>query len=70
MIPPKENRPGPIDRHMPDDEQGNPKLWLIGQLCRRPLGREPDVGEDDREDDEYLADQQLGGGHGGSPPAQ
>jgi len=55
---------------MPDDEQGNPKLWLIGQLCRRPLGREPDVGEDDREDDEYLADQQLGGGHGGSPPAQ
>ena len=40
--------------------------WLC-QFRRRPLRREPNAREQDREHDKDLADQEFGRGHAGSP---
>src|SRR3546814_2443699 len=67
MIPPRKDRPWPIDRPMPDKEPGQSQFRLPRQLPRRPFGREPQLCDDDRENDDDLANQQPGRGHGLAP---
>jgi len=67
MIPPRKNRPGSINRPVPDEEPGETQLRLPCQFPRRPFGREPDARDDDSENDDDLADQQPGWGYVSAP---
>lgn len=58
--PPREDRPGMIDRLPEGDEPGRAELGLVGERGRCPLRRGPDARDDDREHHEYLADEQFG----------
>ena len=71
MVPPAKQRPGAVDRQVVQPKPRHAQLGLIGQHRRRPLGRRPDPGNDDAEDNKDLADEQFGGGHrqGSRPPA-
>jgi hypothetical protein len=70
MIPPWEEIPRPIDRCAAHDHHRRPELGLISEHRRRPLRRYPDAKDNDRENDQYLADQQLGRGHRSLPPGR
>ena len=66
MIPPGEERPGPVDRQLAEPEPGQPELRLVGEHRGGPLRRRPQPKNHDREHDQDLSDQELGGGHAGS----
>jgi len=63
MIPPAEQVPGPVNRNVEDDDPGQAKLRLIAQHGGGPLGCRPHTKNNDGENDEYLPDEQFGGGH-------
>jgi hypothetical protein len=63
MIPPGEERPGMVDRRVAEQKPGVSELRLIGQHRRRPLGCGPKAGDHDRDDDQDLADKELGWRH-------
>src|SRR3546814_18916701 len=50
-------------RSWPQPEPGMAELGLIGERMRGPLGRRPDRGEHDGEDDQDLAPQDFRGVH-------
>src|SRR3546814_14412798 len=52
-----------IDWPWPQPEPGMAELGLIGERMRGPLGRRPDRGEHDGEDDQDLAPQDFRGVH-------
>src|SRR3546814_17689597 len=60
VIPTGEARPRAKDRRAEENQPGRAKLRLIAELRRAPLRCGPHAREDDRENDEDLADQQLG----------
>lgn len=68
VIPPREQRPGTIDRQPADDRPGCPEFGLVGEHRRCPLRRCPHARDHESEDDKDLADQQFGGRHGGCFP--
>jgi hypothetical protein len=68
VIPPPEQRPGAIDRATKRKEPRRSELGLIAERRGGPLRRYPDAAEHDRKHDQDLAYQQLGWGHGRSPP--
>src|SRR3546814_2077551 len=57
-----EERPRPIDRRVEENQPGRAKLRLIAELRRAPLRCGPHARDDDRENDEDLADQPPGRG--------
>ena len=65
-VPPLEEAPGVIDRPGEDREPGQAEPRLVGELGRGPLGRHPQAADHHREDDQDLAEEELGGGH---PPS-
>ena len=67
MIPPGEDRPRFVDRRIEDKEPCRPQLRLISEHGGAPLRRHPKPGHQDSEDNEYLTDQQFGGGHDSAP---
>src|SRR3546814_5951861 len=58
-----------VDRLVEQNEPRCPELGLMGELGSRPLRRCPDACDDDRKHHENLADEKLGRGHAGLPPA-
>ena len=65
-VPPLEEAPGVIDRPGEDPEPGQAEPRLVGELGRGPFGRYPQAANHDREDDQDLAEKELGRGH---PPS-
>src|SRR3546814_11534413 len=61
--PPEEEGRRRIDWPWPQPEPGMAELGLIGERMRGPLGRRPDRGEHDGEDDQDLAPQDFRGVH-------
>ena len=66
-VPPLEQLPGLIDRSGEQHEPGRAQLGLVAELGGGPLRRCPDTGDHDREDDQNLANEELGRGHSLSP---
>ena len=67
-VPPLEEPPGVVDRNVVEDEPGCPEAHLVAERRGGPLRGVPDAGQDDPEDDQDLADENLGRGHAEIPP--
>ncbi|QYU70876.1 acetyl-CoA carboxylase biotin carboxylase subunit [Leptolyngbya sp. 15MV] len=63
-VPPQEEGGRRVDRHAGPDIHRLPELRLVAEAPGDPLRRAPDRGEHDQEDDQDLAPEDLGGGHG------
>ena len=68
VIPPQENCPWAIDGNAVDHCPWHAEFGLVCEFCSRPLRRQPDAREHDREHDEDLSDEQLGRGHASLRP--
>ncbi|MNV52982.1 hypothetical protein D3C71_1451010 [compost metagenome] len=64
--PPEEEARRGVDRMTKDLEPGRAERRLIGQTPGGPLGRAPDAGEDETEDQGDLAPEDLSSGHAAS----
>src|SRR5690606_13816721 len=64
VVPPEEELPWAVDRYAEQDGPRRTKLGLIAEHRGRPLRCRPQAEDDNGEDDEYLSDKELCGGHG------
>ena len=62
-VPPLEQAPGQIDRIGPKLKPGRTEPRLMPKLSSRPLRREPDHADHDREYSDDMADKELGWSH-------
>ena len=67
-IPPLEEPPGPVDRHLTPDEPWPPKRRLVAKRMRHPLRRTPHRRHDDGQDNEKLTNKNFRRRHGQGLP--